>query len=112
MVTALKRAVEVETDAITSHARVLIGQREDEGSVVPQADAVLPDAQAALGLAEKHHVRWKGKVGMVFQGVASQELWRLSHTVATGLPESGQQKKKIRRPGWRLVTKVYKYSNK
>lgn len=82
----LEGAVEVDANAIASDARVLVGERENEGGIVAQADPALSDAEAALRLAEEHHVRWEGEVWVVLQWVAAEELGGLSRTVTAGLP--------------------------
>ena len=87
----LERAVEVDTDAVARDTRVLVSEREDKGGVVAKADAPLADAQAALGLAEEHHVGWQREVGLVLQRVAAQQLWGLRHAVTAGLPEGGER---------------------
>lgn len=84
---SLKRAVKVDADAVASDSRVLVREREHEGRVVPEAHAALADAEAALGLAEEHHVRRQREVLVVLKRVATQQLRRLGHTVTTGLPE-------------------------
>lgn len=65
MVASLEGAVKVEADAIARDARVLIGEREDEGRVVAQADTALSHTQAAFWLAEKHHIWGQREVRVV-----------------------------------------------
>lgn len=61
----LEGTVEVNADAIARDSGVLIGQGEDEGRVVPEAHAPLPHTQAALWLAEEHHIWGQGKLRVI-----------------------------------------------
>lgn len=71
---ALKGAVEVDADAVAGDSGVLVGQSENEGGVVTKADPPLPYAQAALRLAEEHHVWGKRKVLVVLEWIPAEEL--------------------------------------
>ena len=86
MMPSLKGAVEVDADSVTSGSRVLVCQRENKGRVIAKANSALAYAQAALWLAEKHHIWWKWEVMVVLQRVAAEELRGLGHTVTTWLP--------------------------
>lgn len=86
VVAALEGAVEVDADAVAGDSRVLVSQGEHEGGVVAEADPPLPDAQAALRLAEEHHVRGEREVVVVLQRIAAEELGGLSKAVAARLP--------------------------
>lgn len=89
---ALKRSIEVDTDSVAGGSRILVGQRENKGGVITQADPPLADAQAALWLAEEHHIRREREVVVILQGVTSEKLWSLGHTVTTWLPEEQMDK--------------------
>lgn len=86
VVAALEGAVEVDADAVAGDSRVLVSQGEHEGGVVAEADPPLPDAQAALRLAEEHHVWGEREVVVVLQRVAAEELGGLSKAIAARLP--------------------------
>lgn len=81
----LKGAVEVDADAVAGDSWVLVGQGENEGGVVTKADPPLPYAQAALRLAEEHHVWGKRKVLVVLQWIPAEELGGLGQAVAARL---------------------------
>ena len=83
---SLERAVEVDADSIAGDSWVLVGQREDERGVITEANSTLAYTQAALGLAEKHHVWWEREVVVVFQRIATEELRCLGYSVTTWLP--------------------------
>lgn len=86
VVAALEGAVEVDADAVAGDSRVLVGQGEHEGGVVAEADPPLPDAQAALRLAEEHHIWGEREVVVVLQRIAAEELGGLSKAIAARLP--------------------------
>jgi len=91
VVPPLEGAVEVDADPVAGDPRVLVREREDEGGVVAEADPPLACAQAALGLAEEHHVGRQREVAVVLQRVAAEELRRLGHVVAARLPGGEKQ---------------------
>lgn len=82
---ALEGTVEVDADAVAGDSRVLVGQSENEGGVVTEADPPLPYAQAALRLAEEHHVWGKRKVVVVLKRIAAEELGGLRQAIAARL---------------------------
>lgn len=82
---ALKGAVEVDADAVAGDSRVLVGQGENEGGVITEADPPLPYAQAALRLAEEHHVRGQREVLVVLKWIPAEELGGLGQAIAARL---------------------------
>lgn len=91
---SLERAVEVDTDSVAGDSWVLVGQRENKRGVVAKANPTLAYAQAALWLAEKHHIWWEWEVVVILQRVAAEELRCLGHTVTTWLP-GGEMDKRV-----------------
>lgn len=89
----LEGAVEVDADSIASDPRVLVCEGEHEGSVIAEAHALLPHAQASFRLAEEHNIGREGKVCVVFQRVTPQQLRSLSNTVAAWVPTKEANKK-------------------
>ena len=84
----LERPVEVEADSVARPAGVLLGEREHEGGAVAPAPhaprpAPTPHAQTSLRLAEEDDVGREGEVGVVVEGVASQQLRGLDDGVVT-----------------------------
>lgn len=86
VMSSLEGAVEVDADSIAGDSWVLISQSENKWGVVTKANSALAYTQAALGLAEKHHVRWEGEVVVVLQWVAAEKLRGLGHAVTAWLP--------------------------
>lgn len=93
VVAALKGAVEVDADAIAGDSRVLVGQSENKGGVVPKADPPLPYAQAALWLAKEHHIWRKREVVVVLKWVPAEELGGLGQAIAAWLPGEEMDKR-------------------
>lgn len=94
MVASLEGAVKVEADPISCDAGVFISECEDERGVVTQTDTALSHTQAALRLAEKHHIWGQREVRVVLEGVAPQQLGCLGHALTTGLPRARTEKEK------------------
>lgn len=91
----LEGAVEVDANAIASDPCILVCEGEDEGSVITEAHALLPHAQASFWLAEEHNIGRERKVCVVLQRVTPQQFRSLSNTVAAWVPARKQTKKPI-----------------
>ena len=88
----LKRPIKVNADAVSRPTRVLLGQSKNERGGVAERQPLLADADAALRLAEEHHVGWKRKVAVIIQRVAAQEFRRLhDRVVAVGMSRPDDQ---------------------